>query len=59
MSEKIDASRPLDMDKAKQLDAKLIELFDYHGLHYTRSERNEPHLKRIIFSEISIVIIQK
>jgi len=57
--ERIDASKPIDIDKALGLRAKLEELFDYHGLHYTISERKEPKLKRIIFSDISIAIAQK
>jgi len=59
VSEKIDASKPIEKEKALQLDAKLCELFDYHGIHYTRAERREPHLKRIFYSEISIAIAQK
>lgn len=57
--DKIDASRPVDIEQALQLKEKLAALFKYHGLHYTFSERNEPTLKRILFGEISIAIKTK
>lgn len=57
--DKIDASKYLDLDKARHLQAKLQEVLDYHNFHYTVAERKEPKLKRIIFTDISIAITDK